>query len=213
MPFERGSWSDALAAFAAVAALLIGFFGWQYNDDDKKDDKKQVAAPPSATAPAAPAVATPAVTSAGPAPPAAGVTGDLLTGVERIAGTAGELPDTLDPASYPDALVVECPSNQTGDQSRELKYNVDGRYRTFTADVSGWAEAKRPDDVQLRISAGTRQIDDTVITEELTAWTGRTNTPGGPITARIKGATELSLVVGCHKPGGVVIISNPRLQG
>ncbi len=106
---------------------------------------------------------------------------------------------------------MECPSNDTGDQTRTLTYDLDRRFRTFTATMSGWAEARDPDPIEVRVSTKTRQRDDTFRTLEADAQRSIVNQAGRALSAKVTGADQLLVEVACHRPGGVVILDAAAL--
>jgi hypothetical protein len=189
----------------ALLAIVVTVFGIKFYKDN--DDKS---AAPLATPTTTPAVsAAPAVpqTSASAASP-----GRFLTEATRIGGTPAELPDDLDPSKFPHAIVAECPSNQTGQTARSLTYELDRRYRTFTATVTGWADTKEPDAILVRVSTRTKQIDDTFVTTEQAAVGGVVNGAPVALSAKVKDANEIVLEIECHRPKGFVILSEAQVH-
>jgi hypothetical protein len=55
-------------------------------------------------------------------------------------------------------------------------------------------------------------VDGTFVTTQQSAFRGTVNQPGGRLEAKVKDADELVLVVECHRPGGVVILSDAQIH-
>jgi hypothetical protein len=107
---------------------------------------------------------------------------------------------------YDNSIVVECPTNQTGDQISEVAYETRNRYVTFEATLRPYRDP--PDDVlvELQIFSDPQDRDPGV-------------PPGGEpslvqlpmgqdrsVSATIDKAYYLRLRVVCVKPGGFVIL-------
>jgi hypothetical protein len=137
--------------------------------------------------------------------------GTPLDTITRIGGAVAALPDDVAATDYARPVAVECPSNDTGDQTRTLTYDLDRRFRTFTATVSGWAEARDPDPIEVRVYTKTRQQDDTFRTLEAGAQRSIVNQAGRVLSAKVTGADQLLVEVACHRPGGVVILDAAAL--
>jgi len=207
---KAGVISAVLAAATALAA--VGGWAWQQTSEpEAKPAAGQATTTATATTGGPAAATTPATAApAGTAPPAAG-TGTPLDGISRIGGEVTALPEDVSAADYSRPVAVECPSNQTGDQTRTLTYDLDRKFRTFTATVSGWAETGDGDAIEVRVFTKTRQKDDTFETREAGATQGAVNKPGQALSAKVSGVDQLLVEVGCHKPGGVVILDRALL--
>lgn len=187
-----------------AAVTLVGSgvgWGWGQLRTPETTPPGGTAPPPQHAAATTPATA-----------PTTAAAGRHLADLERIAGVTAALPDELDPAKYPNAVIAECPSNQTGDTSTSLTYDLDRRYRTFTAEVSGWADTTEKDAIAVRVFARVKQKDDTFVTTQQSTGGGYVNEPARPLTAKVKDANELVLTVECHRPGGVVIFGDARVH-
>lgn len=216
---DRGSWPDAVAALAAVLTLIGGIWGWQWLNG--KEDKGptvtiiQPTAPPTATTDSSPAVAPAS------APPAT-VDETYLDTLTPVGGSTVPLPAGLDRSRYPHAVVIGCPTNQTGDAETVVKYQLFRRYRTLSAEVSGWSEGGQPFRVQVQVATNTTQRDGTPVHRPGERRTPVVNSAPVPLTAALTasgdagragvGADELELHVGCDQPHDVVILSNARLR-
>ena len=202
---ELGTWTELSAVVVALLAIVVTVFGIKfYNDSNNKDDTP---------APATAGATTPAtVPTADPTIEPTAASGRFLAEVTRIGGVPAELPDDLDPAKFPHAIVAECPSNQTGQTARSLTYDLDRRYRTFTATVTGWADTKDPDAILVRVSTRTKQIDDTFITTQQATVGGVVNGAPVALTAKVKDANEIVLEIECHRPKGFVILSEAQVH-
>ena len=62
-------------------------------------------------------------------------------------------------------MAIGCPSNQTGESVTVIKYQLFRRYRTLTAEVSGWSESKQPFRVQVQVATNTVGRDGTPVHE------------------------------------------------
>ncbi|MFI7547792.1 hypothetical protein [Actinoplanes sp. NPDC049599] len=200
---KAGVISAVLAALTAVAAGG----SWAWKQTTGPEDKPATPAAPTA-APAANAPLTTAPT--GTAPPVVSA-GTPLDTVSRVGGEVTALPDELTAADYSRPVVVECPSNETGDQARTLTYDLDRRFRTFTATVSGWAETRNADPVEVRVYTKIRQPDDTFRTLEVGVQQSVVNEAGRALSAKVTGTDQLLVEVACHRPGGVVILDGAAL--
>jgi hypothetical protein len=198
------------AVIAAVTAIAAGG-SWAWQQTSGPDGKTPASTPTTPTA--APAANAPLPTApAGTAPPPV-VAGTPLDTVSRIGGEVAALPDDLTVADYSRPITVECPSNETGDLTRTLTYDLDRRFRTFTATVSGWAETKNADPVEVRVYTKIRQQDDTFRTVEVGVQQSVVNEPGRALSAKVAGTDQLLVEIGCHRPGGVVILDGAVLGG
>jgi hypothetical protein len=202
------------AVLATVTALAAGG-NWAWQQFSGPDDKAVATA--ATTAPAAPPAGSPTGPPAGTAPTAAptpgAVAGTPLDTLNRTGGAVVALPDEVTAADYSRPLAVECPSNNTGDQTRTLTYDLDRRFRTFTATVSGWADTRDPDPVRVTVYKKTRQKDDTFSTLEVGVQQVVVNEPGGALSAKVTGADQLLVEVRCQQPEGIVVLDAATLGG
>ncbi|WP_433719981.1 hypothetical protein ACQP2Y_34000 [Actinoplanes sp. CA-051413] len=199
------------AVIAAITALAAGGnWAWQHfsGPDDKAASSTSATTPPAPTA--GPNTSPPGGTTS-PAP-AAGA-GTPLDTLDRIGGAVVALPDGVTAADYSRPMAIECPSNNTGDQTRTLTYELDRRFRTFTATVSGWAETRDPDPIQVTVYKKTRQKDDTFSTLEVGGQQAVVNAPGRALSAKVTGADQLLVEVRCQRPDGIVILDAATLAG
>lgn len=120
-----------------------------------------------------------------------------------------ELPAALhSQEGYDNALVISCPTNQTGDQMSEVVYEARNRYGTFAAILRPYRDPA--DDVRVELQVFSDPLD---------------RDPGAPppgdqgrfqlamgqseaISVTISDAYYLRLRVLCEKPGGYVILAN-----
>jgi len=209
-----GDKAGVISAVLAAATALAAVGGWAWQQTSGPEAEPAAGQSTATTTAAGPATATTPATAApaGTAPPAAG-TGTPLDGISRIGGEVTALPEDVSAADYSRPVAVECPSNNTGDQSRTLTYDLDRKFRTFTATVSAWAKAGDGDAIEVRVFTKIRQPDDTFETREAGATQGAVNKPGQALSAKVSGVDQLLVEVGCHKPGGVVILDRALLGG
>jgi hypothetical protein len=168
-------------------------------------DRTVTAAPPGAPRTPSP-----------PPPPSAdrgGVTVDLST-LELYQGRSrlGELPrDRADDPALRDALVIECPSNQSDDQASEVTYATRLHYHTFRATVHAIHDAQVPVGVTvfpdpqdlLPGAAGGDEPPD-----EVTLLSGQTR----DLEVDIEEAFYLRLRVRCESPGGHIALTGAEVE-
>lgn len=167
---------------------------------------------PAATTTAAAAGAQPAASPSG-RPSAAAV--DYLNTIEPKAGHAdlAPLPDKL-PATVDrrHAVTVRCPSNETGDQEQDIRYQLDGQYTSLDATVVAVFTGGRDyDSVGVAPVVGFLRGDGTIRTETQNAKTGITVSSPAPVHVDLSGAQELTLQVTCSQPDGVVVLADARI--
>jgi hypothetical protein len=211
-----GTWPEAIAAAAAVLTLLGAAInalgGW-----DWLPGKKTAASPVVSSA--SPSVSSPAPTTATSSggPVVAPTPGVPLDSLAPVAGRTIPLPPGLDRAKYPHAVVVGCPSNETGDGATVLSYQLYGRYRTLTGMLTGWSAGNQPFRVQLQVVIGTKQPDDQIQSEQRPTTTAVVNGASVPVRADVaafgdagrdgKGADQIELRFLCEQPHDAVILS------
>jgi hypothetical protein len=208
-----GTWPDVVMAVAAALTLIGGIWGWQWLTGRDDGEGNATANPPAAP------TTRPTLTTA----PPARVDDVALSSLTPIGGRTVPLPADLDRTRFPDAVAIGCPSNQAGERTTVVKYQLFRRYRTLTAEVSGWSESKQPFRVQVQVVTTTVGRDGTPVHEP-----GQKQTPtvhGDPVrlTAGVTasgvagrsgvGADELELHVACDQPHDVLILSDARLRG
>jgi hypothetical protein len=147
----------------------------------------------------------------GPAPSAAT---EYLNTIEPDKGRSNlvalpdKLPSTVDRSH---ALTIGCPSNQTGDQVREITYALNQRYATFEATVVASFDPAKDWTVGVVPLVGVLQRDGTVQTQETGAKRGVTMATSTPVSVPVKGAQELTLQISCERPDGVVVLADARI--
>lgn len=165
---------------------------------------------PQATSAGKPSHGSPAAAS-GPAAspvlldfaPEAG--GDRLTEVPRpIRGRDGY-------ASHP--LAIHCPTNQTGDQSADVTFPLRGKYVQFDATVHPYypAGVDQQSVTYVTVLTDTREVDNTLTTNEVTSQTHATPAAPKPVSAAVDRAEKLTIRVRCEDPSGTVILTDPRV--
>ncbi|MBX6358024.1 MAG: hypothetical protein IRZ05_19500 [Micromonosporaceae bacterium] len=200
--------STALAVLGLIVAILAWRFPVGQDSDGSSDQRGQtvtgIDAEPSATQGTAPLSPTPAT---------------QVRYLNTITPEEGRrylapLPAGLSPtAEYAHAVTIACPSNQTGDTARELRYPLNQRYLAFTGTVTARfaASVSVPDpQVELTSIASERQRDGTL---RASANESRRATAGHPssMTLNVTGAEKLTVRISCEVPNGVVILTDARL--
>jgi hypothetical protein len=140
---------------------------------------------------------------AGGFPPEAG--GDRLTEVPRqIRGKEGY-------ASHP--LAIRCPSNRTGDQSSDVTFLLRGRYVQFDVTVRPYypSGVDQQSVTYVTVLTDTRQIDNTLTSNEVTSQTHATPLSPKPLSAAVDKAEKLTLRVQCEDPTGTIVLTDARV--
>jgi hypothetical protein len=140
-----------------------------------------------------------------------------MVGLESLPMQAGNanltsLPKALrEDQTYAGALVIECPTNQSTDKSREVTYLLRGQYSQFEARIQS-SFTRSPDlRAVLTVVGVYQEIDGTLATRELSADLAAT-TQLSIVSADVEKAEELILRVRCDEPGGVVILLGGQLS-
>jgi hypothetical protein len=133
----------------------------------------------------------------------------LYQGQSRL----GELPrDRADDPALRDALVIECPSNQSDDLESEVTYATRLQYHTFRATVHAIHDAQvpvgvtvfpDPEDLRPGAAGGGEPAD------EVTLLSGQTR----HLVTEIEEAYYLRLRVRCELPGGHVALTGAEVEG
>lgn len=218
-----GTWPDVVAAVVATLTLLggiiSGVWGWDWLPGRSSAVVATATSSPPAPPPASPSASPPASPSGTPAS-SAGVWLDTL---QPVVGQPIALPAGLDPAKFPHAVAVECPTNGTGDLTTVLKYQLRRGYRVLAGTLVGWSAGSEAFRVQLTVVVGTKQPDDQIQSEDRPAVTAVAN--GAPVAVRTDitasgdagrdglGADEIELQFGCEQPHDAVILSGARVSG
>lgn len=157
---------------------------------------------------------TPTVAPSTRQPPSPGPAGVVYAAtLTPVSGALAKLPTTLHgQPGYGHPLVIDCPTNQTADKLRNVSFPLTRRYRSFTATVRPYYRlaTDRPAAAQVTVLVGTRQVDDTVRTEQRGQRAATMDAPA-PVTADVEGGDELTLRVRCDVPDGVVVLVDAAL--
>ncbi|GAA0795102.1 hypothetical protein [Spirilliplanes yamanashiensis] len=203
--------ATVVGTVAGVLSLGVAVAAWQWPRSPGPEPQASATAPEPTTGPQH-------------VPPTGGPTGGGTPApVEYLAGTAPEsgaahlvpLPRAVraDAAYARRALVIGCPSNETGDQERSVTFALRGRYARFDAQVHPYyppgADARSVTFVT--VFAGVRDRDATLTTAE--AGAQKRAAPGSPlpVAADVEGAETVTLRVQCDDPGGVVALTDARV--
>src|SRR5689334_16265653 len=204
-------WTLIVTAIGVLVALAAWLFpvGNRDSGTDGSEPTKQT----TATTPAAP---TTAATGTGPATGSAMVYLDGQTpqsGRQNLASLPRSL--TGQPGlDHP--VVVTCPTNQNGDQVREVTYSLGGRYLAFSVTVRPYVDPDQdpkplPDSrATVFAIAGYRERDGTLTRQNKGRQEAATVTTPGPLSASVERAEELTLQVRCEDPRGVVVLVAAR---
>jgi hypothetical protein len=192
-------WGIMVAVVGVVVAVLAWWF--PRSADGPPDPVASGAVSVPSTGPR-PATAGPT----GTGQPAAAVT--YLNSQTAQAGAANltALPrDLRNVPGYDQPVAVSCPTNQNGDQVREVTYSLRGRYLTFSATVRPYfadAASRAP----VYAIGGFKERDGTVTKRELGRQLAATKAVPAPLSASVEHAETLTVQVECEDPDGVVVL-------
>jgi hypothetical protein len=108
-----------------------------------------------------------------------------------------------------DDLLMPCPSNQSDDRYRELRYDLLAPYASLTTGVgvSGPGDADATAAAQVFVQRRQDRSDRTIEVGRAVVRAGKTV----PIRAELSDATSVVIRVTCAVPGQTVTLTNPRL--
>lgn len=203
-----------LAAVSAVIAVLAWALPRTNSDASDKADQSQRQSAPGFSDPARHGSTPPAPTAAGKSP-AATVT--YLDGIvpQAAGGNIVPLPrnlrDRVGFASHP--LVIHCPTNETGDESSNVTFTLNGRYVRLDATVRPYYpdDADQQSVTHVLADVGIREIDAEMTTRQAGAQQRATPNSPAPLAAVVEHAQELTLKVACDDPRGLVVLTDARL--
>lgn len=194
------------AEIATILALVVGVFAWLLPRDPNPDERRTDDAGPARPPSAAPRQ-EPGTTPDTPKPA-------LLNRIvpERGRQNLMSLPRALtEQPEYADPVVLTCPSNQTGDTSREVTWTLSGRFLRFEATAHAYYDPPTMFLVDVVQVVGTLQRDHTIATVEAGRQRLSEADSGATVDISVEGAQELTVRVACQKVGGVVVLANARL--
>jgi hypothetical protein len=133
------------------------------------------------------------------------------SGADRLVRLPRPLRTRAEYASHP--LTVTCPSNQTGDSTSEITYDLRGQYLQFDATVRPFYPdaADQRAVTHVTVAARYREVDGELTTKDV----GRqlAAKPGGSagLSAAFEGAQQLVLRIRCSDPDGIIVLTDARL--
>ncbi|WP_329109302.1 hypothetical protein OG792_11240 [Micromonospora sp. NBC_01699] len=208
---RRGSKRREIVTISLTAiGVIIGVLAWQLPQSG-----------PSGSPPGG-AVSPPASTATGtgtpPTPPGPTTGPPAIThfdGLELLTGNANlvDLPRGLEnQPGYEHRIVIQCPSNRPSDKTREVGYQLSGRYLDLSTTVrphfpTGRADA-RVEVIALAVTKNRDQTLTSVTKGQVVVANGAT----APLTAAVDGADQLTIQVKCEWPEGVVILTDAGLS-
>jgi hypothetical protein len=212
--------AEKIAVVVTPIGIAISLLTWLRPQPTPTPDPRPSVSAPVATTASAPTsgpAAGPSSTVASPSAPSPAydyLVGSGLTpqsGGDRLVQLPRPLRARAPYASHP--LTVTCPSNQTGDSTSEITYDLRGQYLQLDATVRPFY----PDPADQRavtyvtVAARYREVDGELTTKDV----GRQMAakPGGSadLTAAFEGAQQLVLRVQCSDPDGFVVLTDARL--
>jgi hypothetical protein len=206
--------TTVLAAVGVLVSVLAWRFPVEREPDASSDQRGQTSAGVHTGQPTSAGTPSPSP-SPSPSPASADQMRYLNTitpeeGSRYLAPLPAGLPQT---SEYAHAVTIACPSNQTGDKVRELKYPLNQRYLALSGTVTARLKpsVSVPDpQVELTSVASERQRDGTL--RATGNQSGRaTGGHPSPITLAVAGAEKLTVRISCEVPDGVVILTDARL--
>ncbi len=200
----------------AVLALILDLWSPFRGDDEVASTTPTATAAPVPTTTAtgnSPTAGTPVDGGSHGTPNASTV--DYLNAMEPKAGRAGlaGLPEKM-PAGVDGrhALTIRCPSNETGDQETPVTYELARQYTAFDADlIAVFDDGKFYDSVGVTPLVGVEQRDGTIRTEAKDPRAGVTAAKPATLDIPVTGAKELTLLITCSQPDGVVLLADAHL--
>ncbi|KUL22022.1 hypothetical protein ADL15_49485 [Actinoplanes awajinensis subsp. mycoplanecinus] len=198
---------------AGVLSAVVAVAAWQWPKSPAPDPAPAPTAGAATTAGGA-TTAAPATTTGGAAPAtAAGPTAvylDTLTveaGKANLVAVPRAIRDKPEFADHP--IAVSCPSNQPGDQARDVTWRLGGHYLDFRAEVRPYYPAGTDTGGATYVFAvaGTRQKDGTLSTTEAGRQQTASVTSPKPLTGAVEGVEQLTIRVQCGNPKGVVVLT------
>jgi hypothetical protein len=214
---KAGVVSAWLAALSAVIAVLAWVLPRTNSDASDKADASQGQSAPTVGDPVQHGSATTAPTAPTAAGQSPAATVTYLDGIvpKAAGGNIVPLPRNLRDragfASHP--LVIHCPTNETGDETSNVTFTLNGRY--VRVDATVWPyypdDADQQSVTHVLADVGIREIDAEMTTQQ--AGVQQRATPGSPapLTAVVERAQELTLKVACDDPRGLVVLTDARL--
>jgi hypothetical protein len=196
------------AELATILALIVGLLAWLLPRDkepDRSQAKETTQPGPARTSTAPPGDRVTPGTD--PSPIMLNTIGpsrgreNFVALPRPLAGTDG----------YADPVIIRCPSNEAGDQTREVTWTLSGRHLRFAATARFFYDPPTDSLVDVTPVVGTQQRNGQISTVE--AGRQRLTKPGTgtELTVPVEGAQELTIRVDCQKVGGVVILAGARL--
>ncbi|GIF12080.1 hypothetical protein Ate01nite_21120 [Actinoplanes teichomyceticus] len=192
---------------AGVVSAVIALAAWQW-PQSPDPSPAPVAVPPVTSSPTAGPTAAATV-----APGAGNPSGTPLDALDVAAGHANLAPvppAVRDRPGFKDRpIAISCPSNQTGDLTREVTWLLRGRYLDFRADVHPYYPAGTDTAAATYVFAvtGTRRKTGDLTTAEAGRQQSATVTSAKPLTGGVGGAERLTIRVRCGNPNGVVVLT------
>jgi hypothetical protein len=200
-----------LAVITLVVTSGIALGAWLLPRQPKDPDLASGAQNPPQPVPAG---STPPAATVPPALTGNGNATYLATlGPQSGGGNLAALPRALNgKAGYEQPIVVQCPTNQTGDKVRSVTYLLRGRYLDFAATVRPYYTAVKDSRTHVHARTGVKERDGTLTQQTKGTQFGATMEAPATVAADVEGAEELTIQVECEHPQGVVVLAGARLS-
>ncbi|MEU4240617.1 hypothetical protein [Actinoplanes sp. NPDC026619] len=212
-PWHR--WSGIATVLGTVIGglgLIVALLAWLLPRQNDPAPTPTTTTPATATQ----ATATQAGTTSATTPAAPAVFLDagsvaVEAGKDRLVDMPRAIRGKNDYASH--SLIISCPSNQTGDQTSDVTFVLNGHYVQFDAEVHPYYPpgADQQSVTYVTARTGVRQKDTSLTTTDVARQANATSTAAKPLTATVDKAEKLTLRVQCADPGGTIVLTNARL--
>jgi hypothetical protein len=208
-PWHR--WAGIATVLGTVIGglgLIVALLAWLVPRQDKPA--------PSPTAAQTNGSAQRTTAASTPAPASSAVfldAGDFRpeSGVDHLTGLPRPIKDKDGYRDHP--LAIRCPSNQAGNLSSDVTFLLRGRYLQFDATVHPYypAGADQQSVTYVTVLTDTRQVDNTLTTDEVASETHAAPNAPKPVSAAVDKAEKVTLRVRCEDPAGTIVLTGARV--
>jgi hypothetical protein len=199
----------------AVVGTLLAAAAYLFpRSDDSTPAAAGSAAAGSGTASTGAAEPAGATAPSNPQATATAAGGRRLNTIGPVAGQSRlvALPKAVQGQGFTDALVIECPGNQSGDTASEVEYDLNRGYETLSATVTMYYPQAGPD-ARSELTVFQDSIDRDPGAPASGPQTAIRLGPDEtkPLQAAVDQAFFLRIRLRCERPGGFAILNAPTL--